>query len=150
MNVKPNNSETSNTFKKPLTPLTADDIFEYCAKANTFFKTIEIDEKIKRKNKITRKWETHIVRKSVMKSQNFTPFFGIAHNLTAIKLLYEDLVINGPLEALYTFQFSQDHLETWFSCVRRGLGNNALCFRLFSEKNYLKKTKRMYSLIVYR
>lgn len=50
------------------------------------------------------------------------PNLGFASNITALEGLYTDNVLNGPLEFLHTFQFSQDHLETWFSCVRRGLG----------------------------
>lgn len=30
-----------------------------------------------------------------------------------------DYVENGPLDQLYTFQFSQDHLETYFGTIRR-------------------------------
>lgn len=42
--------------------------------------------------------------------------------MMALKMLYNDNVLNGGLEKLHTFQLCQDHLETWFSCVRRSLG----------------------------
>lgn len=38
--------------------------------------------------------------------------------------MYNDYVVNGQLTEIHSFKFSQDHLETWFSCIRRGLGSN--------------------------
>lgn len=38
--------------------------------------------------------------------------------------IYEEYVQNGPLPEFYTFQYSQDHLETYFSLVRSSLGWN--------------------------
>lgn len=38
--------------------------------------------------------------------------------------LYNDLVRNGPLDRFHTFQYSQDHLETFFSLMRSAQGAN--------------------------
>lgn len=48
----------------------------------------------------------------------------MVHNLTSLQGLYNEYVVNGQLTEIYSFQCCQDHLETWFSCVRRGLGSN--------------------------
>lgn len=38
--------------------------------------------------------------------------------------MFEEFVKNGYLDTLYTFQFSQDHLESWFSLIRNCQGRN--------------------------
>lgn len=128
LNYKPNVSGAVQKFKRALNPSTASEFFEYFAKAKEFFQSIEIDEvytrKVENKNGKKEK-EKYSVRKLAIKSRNNTPFFGFYHNMTAIQLMYTDLVENGPLEELHTFWFSQDHLETWFSSVRIRLGK---CF----------------------
>lgn len=125
LNFKPNMNGAGNHFKKPLNPSTANAMFEYSARMISYFKSIEIDESstrtVKDKNGKKEK-QTRTCRKLAIKSRNFMPFLGFVTNLTALEGIYKDFVLNGPLESLYTFQFFQDHLETWFSCVRRGFG----------------------------
>lgn len=123
-NFKPSTSGASNHYKKPLNPSTAKELFEYTVQARSYFKSIEIDEIIKRKVKDGKQGgkEEKIVRKLATKSRKFMPFFGFVNNITALEGLYKENVLNGPLEFIHTFQLSQDHLETWFSCVRRSLG----------------------------
>lgn len=122
-NTKPN--EVDQAFKRAITPSTAQDFFAYFARVKEYFNNIEID--------VWNRSKTIVKRKLAINSNSFTPFFGMVHNLTAFEDLYNDLVVTGSLEALHTFRFSQDHLETWFSCVRRGLGKcyNILLFGLF-------------------
>lgn len=114
------NSEYSEhpIYKRPICESTVEELFTYFQEAKAYFKSIQVDEIYEnRKTKIKT-----IKRKLAIQSSSFTPFLGTVCNLTSIEGLYNDYVRNGPLPALYTFQFSQDHLETWFSCVRRGLG----------------------------
>lgn len=124
-NFKPSISGAGNGFKQSLNPFNASEMFEYFAKAKTYFRNIEIDEtytrKVNGKNGI-KESKTFTTRKLVIKSRNFTPFFGFIHNLTAFEELYTDYVLNGDLDELITFKFAQDHLETWFSSVRSSLG----------------------------
>lgn len=124
------NTDHMNSFhKRPICVSTAEDLLEYFHEAIAYFKSIQIDEVYEnKKNNIKR-----YTRKLAIQSKSFTPFFGTVCNLFSFEGLYKDHVLNGQLEALYTFQFSQDHLETWFSCVRRGLGRHKFqeCFRLF-------------------
>lgn len=124
MNYKPSMNGAGQKFKKPLDPSTANEMFNYFKEARKYFQSIEIDETYTRK--INGQKETYTVRKLAIKSRNFTPFFGFVHNFSAIEGLYMDHVATGNLDAFFTFQFSQDHLETWFSSVRSRLGNNAL------------------------
>lgn len=51
-------------------------------------------------------------------------FFGFLHNITSTLGIYADYVENGALDVFYTFQYSQDHLETYFSLIRGSLGWN--------------------------
>lgn len=51
-------------------------------------------------------------------------FFGFLMNAISLNGIYKDFVLNGPLKVFYTMQFSQDHLETWFSLVRNSVGRN--------------------------
>lgn len=125
MNFKPNISGAGNNFKVAMNQCTVPGIFALFENAKALLKSIEIDEatthnivgKDGQKEKKTT-WR----RKLAIKSRNFTSFFGFIHNCTALKELYSEYVINGPLQELHTFQFSQDHLETWFSSARSKSG----------------------------
>lgn len=101
-------------YKQPICESNAEELFRYFKEAKEYFMSIEIDDKTSKE----------IKRKLAISSRSKIPFLGMVHNLTALQSLFNDYVVNGQLKALYSFQFSQDHLETWFSCVRRGLGSN--------------------------
>lgn len=62
--------------------------------------------------------------KKVLNSRSSMGFFGFWHNLTCALGIYDDYVRNGPLDHFSNFQFSQDHLETFFSLIRSRLGAN--------------------------
>lgn len=108
-------------FRIPLNSSTASEIFAYASEAKKFLKSIGIDEKHTHKLP-DGSTKAYYVRKLAIKSSKFTPFFGFVNSLTALEGLYTDLVLNGPLDEFHTFMFSQDHLETWFSAMRSGLG----------------------------
>lgn len=117
LNFKPGISGAGKNFKRALNRDTANEFFEYFAKAREFFQCVKIEEVVTRKRR--GKKEKECVRKPVIASRNRTPFVGFIHNLTALEGLYTDHVLNGFLPELNSFQFSQDHLETFFSSVRR-------------------------------
>lgn len=102
-------------YKQPLHESNAEELFQYFQEAKKYFKLVEIDD-VNPKTKKTK-------RKLVINTRSRTPFLGMVHNLTALQGLYTDYV-KGNDKALYSFKFSQDHLETWFSCLRRGVGSN--------------------------
>lgn len=105
-------------YKRPLCESTVEELFSYFQEAKAYFRSVQIDEIHENRKTKTKT----IKRKLAIESPSFTPFLGTVCNLTSFEGLYNDYVRNGPLSLLYTFKFSQDHLETWFSCVRRGLG----------------------------
>lgn len=51
-------------------------------------------------------------------------FIGFVMNIHSTIGIYEDYVKNSQSGVFFQFQFCQDHLETYFSLVRSGLGNN--------------------------
>lgn len=121
MHFKPDMGKAGEHFRKPLTTSTATEIFAYAAKVKEFFKSVEIDEVYTKTLKDGTK-KIHTLRKLAIKSRKCMPFFGFVHNFTALEGLYNDFVLNGPLNEFHTFMFSQDHLETYFSSVRSRLG----------------------------
>lgn len=65
-------------------------------------------------------------------------FFGLLVNIKSTLNIYEDYVQNGPLDVFHTFQYSQDHIETYFSLVRGSLGSNINPNRQQFESAYRK------------
>lgn len=116
LNFKPNMKGAGKSFKKPLNSSTVDEMFTFFSKAKKYFRSLDIDVKT------TKLGVERIDRKNVINSRNSTPYLGLASNLTALEGLYADCVLNGTMNEFYTFKFSQDHLETWFSNVRSALG----------------------------
>lgn len=68
-------------------------------------------------------------RTSIFQTRSFTPFFGFYHNMTSVIGIYNDYVKPNGMTEFYTFDVSQDHLETYFSCVRRMGG---ICFLYYT------------------
>ncbi|XP_031637585.1 uncharacterized protein LOC116350016 [Contarinia nasturtii] len=62
--------------------------------------------------------------KSVFATKLRTAFFGFYNNILAFEGLFMDYVENGAYDELYTFKFSQDHLETYLGTIRRLNGCN--------------------------
>lgn len=124
LNFKPHMKGAGENFRRPINHETANEFFEFFAQAKEYLQRIEIDQVVSKK--VRGKTEKIIRRQPVMTSSSRTPFFGTIHNLTALEGLFNDHVLNGPLKELHSFQFSQDHLETFFSSIRIGLGNDAL------------------------
>lgn len=57
-------------------------------------------------------------------TSKFVGFLGFLQNITNVIGIFDDFIKNGSLDVFYTFQFSQDHLETFFSLIRGSLGAN--------------------------
>lgn len=49
---------------------------------------------------------------------------GFYNNFISLKSIYQNFVENGPLNIFHCFQFSQDHLENFFSLIRNCQGRN--------------------------
>lgn len=98
------NKESDEKFKQKLSPDTAEKIFAFAASFKDYISQLRFQSK------------TNSV--PVLISSSGKGFFGFYVNFLSLQGIYDDFVINGPLEEFYTFQFSQDHIETFFSLIR--------------------------------
>ena len=62
--------------------------------------------------------------KCLINGRRKSGFLGFLLNMQAVKSIFKHFVDNGPLNYLLTFKLSQDHLETFFGCIRARLGSN--------------------------
>lgn len=54
-----------------------------------------------------------------------TGFLGMIMSMMSFSKIFESYVENNHLEYVLTYKFSQDHIETFFSCVRGSMGFNS-------------------------
>lgn len=94
-------------YKQKLCAGTATKIFEFAEKFKRYISLLEYRQKTQ--------------SKSILLSTADRGFFGFYNNFISFQGIYEDLIINGPFTEFHTFQFSQDHLETFFSLIRQAL-----------------------------
>lgn len=80
------------------------------------FENFEFDEY----NKSTKK----PTKKPVLKSRSSVEFFGFLNNMRSVLGINSYYAEGGLLDVFYIFQFSQDHLETFFSLIRSSLRCN--------------------------
>lgn len=97
-------------FKCPISESNESKIFDLYDRARIYLKTLKL--------------EVNGELKPVLETKSYTPFFGMYYNTICFQNLYIDYVKDGPLNELYAFAFSQDHLETFFGCIRRMNGCN--------------------------
>lgn len=98
------NRKGDKKFKRKLCKDTANTIFEFGEKFKRYISKLEYRNLTK--------------SDPILLSNAEKGFFGFYMNFISLRGIYEDFVLNGPLSEFYTFQFSQDHLETYFSLVR--------------------------------
>lgn len=108
------NNAIDRNFKQPVCRSSAEELFKYFDEATSYLESLEIEVEN----------DGIVSRKPLTQTQSFMVAFGFKHNTTSIKGLYKDFVESNLLDKIITFKFSQDHLETWFSNVRRALGSN--------------------------
>lgn len=108
MNTKINH--TNDKFKRPISEDTIYEFEEYFETARRYLKDLNISQ------------NDRVV--SVLKTWSFTPFFGFLHNMTSLIGIYNDYLKGSGRNEFYTYAVSQDHLETYFGCVRRMNGCN--------------------------
>lgn len=111
---------TDNHFKAPLCAANYEKFEGLFKEFEEFVSHMTIDE-YKKKSKKNR---GPPVRKPVLKSRSAVGFLGLLTNIKSIRGIYADYIQSGKLETFNTFQFSQDHLETYFTLVRSALGAN--------------------------
>lgn len=107
LNVKNINGQK---YKRPLMQTTHVEIFDFFEDAIDYIKNLKLEK----------------YGKSILETKSKTAFFGFMHNMNNFIFFYKEYVSTGILEHVLTFRFSQDHLETFFSCIRsmNGCNNN--------------------------
>lgn len=106
--------KTDDRFKQPICRSTINSIRQLFDKGSNFIERITIQYP-NAKNQ---------TKTPVLKSRAKMGFCGFMYNITSTLGMYEDYIENGPLNIFYAFQYSQDHLETYFSLIRSSLGAN--------------------------
>lgn len=99
-----NNIKSDKRYKQPLYEDTADKIFEFGEMFKQYIRELE--------------YRTSTRSSPVMQTTVERGFSGFYFNFISLRGIYDDFVLNGPLDKFYPFQFSQDHLETFFSLIR--------------------------------
>lgn len=98
------NKESDGKFKQKLCEDTADNIFNFANNFKEYISQLEVRHKTK--------------SNPILLSKVERGFFGFYINFISLQGIYEDFVLKGPLKEFYPFQFSQDHLESFFSLIR--------------------------------
>lgn len=98
----------NNKFKQPISEENINKIGAYFEYARKYINGLQIIE--------------NGVKKLILRSKSFTPYFGFYHNTFSFTGIYHDYIKSRGKE-FYTFDVSQDHLESFFGCIRRMGGN---------------------------
>lgn len=107
MNTK--KKHCNDKYKQPISETSIDMISSYFDFAKKYIKGLQIFEGDK--------------KKPILKSRSFTPYFAFYHNMTSFMGIYQDYVKPSAVNEFYTFDVSQDHLESFFGCIRSMGGN---------------------------
>lgn len=110
-----------NHFKISLNESNIQKIRKLFQEFEEFISHVEVDEYQRKKKKRNIQ---KVTRKPVLKSRSAVGFFGFLNNIKSILGIYTDYIESGLLREFHNFQFSQDHLETYFSLIRSCLGWN--------------------------
>lgn len=103
MNTKMNHCKDG--YKRPISEETIGDFESYFDYAKDYIKGLHI---IQENKKI-----------SVLKARINTPFTGFLNNMVSFVGIYKEYIKKDGDEEFYTFTVSQDHLESFFGCIRR-------------------------------
>lgn len=98
-------TKKDNLYKQPLNENTADRIFNFAGEFKQYISELNVRTETGRL--------IPIFQSSVDRG-----FEGFYFNFSSLRGIYEDFTLNGPLKEFQAFQFSQDHLETFFSLIR--------------------------------
>lgn len=104
--------ESDGKFKQKLCEHTAETVFNFADRFKEFISQLEYRHKTK---------NTPLLLLSAEKG-----FFGFYVDFISLRGIYEDFVMNGPLNEFPPFRFSQDHLESFFSLIRYSFCSNFL------------------------
>lgn len=108
MNTKLNHCNEG--YKRPFSKETIADFTSFFTYAKTYINDLKIED--------------HEKIVPILKSRSFTPFFDFLQNIESFKGIYTDYFVKYGQDTFYTFAASQDHIETFFGCIRRMNGCN--------------------------
>lgn len=100
--------ENAICFKRPISPQTEKEYFEYFDESIIYMRNLKLS----------------LNGKSILLTKSKMPFLGFTINLTNFRSFYNEYVNSNILPFVLTFRFSQDHLELLFSCIRQMFGCN--------------------------
>lgn len=80
-----------------------------------------------------------LYKKKIITTKSYTGFLGFIQTLRSIRHIYDENVKNGSMDYLLTCKLSQDHVETFFGCIRSrgGFNNNPNAMQLCSSYKQL-------------
>lgn len=107
-------NKTNSQYKQPISNESTEIIFSFAEKFKQYIEDLEVEVITK-----TKTW-----RKPILESRGERGFTGFYNNFISLRGIYDDFVKNGSLPAFFPFQFSQDHLESFFSLIRNSQGRN--------------------------
>lgn len=100
--------DSKNGFKRPISVETKEDYFKYFDESINYFQGLKL----------------HLNGRSILTTKSKTPFLGFIIDLKNFRSFYFEYVESSILDRIYTFRFSQDHLELIFGCIRQMFGCN--------------------------
>lgn len=100
--------ETEIGLKRPISPSTKVNFFNYFDKSIAYIQGLKLESN----------------GKSILRTRSKTPFFGFIICLENFRSLYSEYVETNILNCIFTFRFSQDHLELLFGSIRQMFGCN--------------------------
>lgn len=107
-------NQTNTQYKQPVSNESAEIIFAFAEKFKQYIEDLQIE--------VITKTKTY--RKPVLESREERGFTGFYSNFTSLRGIYDDFDKNGYLTTFFPFQFSQDHLESFFSLIRNSQARN--------------------------
>lgn len=116
MNAKKNHC--NDQYKLPMSETTISHIETYFKYARNYIKGLQLVEKGQ--------------KRPILQTKSFTPFFGFYHNTLSLMGIYHDYIKPSNINQFYTFDLSQDHLESFFACIRSMGGSILFCLYLLN------------------
>lgn len=100
--------ENAICFKRPISPQTQEEYFKYFDESIIYMRNLKLE----------------LDGKSILLTNQKMPFLGFTILLTNFRSFYNEYVSSNILPNVFTFRFSQDHLELLFASIRQMFGCN--------------------------
>lgn len=97
-------------YKRPFSEESVNDFETYFEFAEIYIRGLRLEQKG--------------IEMPILDSESFTGYFGFLHNMSSFMGIYKDYIKKNGIDKFYTFGVSQDHVESYFGCIRRMHGCN--------------------------